>query len=192
MKIYACPKCGSKNIHIGTMDSGVTYGITSWDYICKDCDYKGMPLIFYSEEEYKQFLKGLLKEIQHRLEKSDKEEKIDDENNINKKSTKEDQEILESIKQLIDKESIKPQEIELNEKPKWHKNRSWWIEISIAFILSGILLIFNISFVMIFNYEPYNPIYILYMIVEFFIQAIIFLAIIVIFEYFILFKFIRN
>ena len=64
MKIYACPKCGSKNIHIGTIDSGVTYGITSWDYTCRDCDYRGMPLIFYSEKEYKLFLKGLLKDLE--------------------------------------------------------------------------------------------------------------------------------
>ena len=78
MKIDACPKCGSKNIHVGTMDSGVTYGITSWDYTCKDCDYTGMPLIFYSEKEYKQFLKGLLKEVQFRLKKdADDDSKID-------------------------------------------------------------------------------------------------------------------
>ena len=77
------------------------------------------------------------------------------------------------------------------EKPKWHENRSWWIEISIAFILSGILLFFNLSVIMIFQFEGTSIIYIIYSIIEFFIQAVIILAIIVIIEYFILFKFIK-
>jgi len=188
MKIDACPKCGSKNIHIGTMDSGVTYGITSWDYTCKDCDYKGMPLIFYSEKEYKQFLKGLLKEVQFRLKK-DK----DDDKKIDLKFKEEDKQILEFIKELIDKESKEKENIDLIVKPNWHKNRSWWIEIGIAFILSGLLVISALSFVLIFDYgATYTTLYIVYMIIEFFIQAIIILAIIVGIEYFILFKFIKK
>jgi hypothetical protein len=190
MKIYACPKCGSKNIHVGTMDSGVTYGITSWDYTCKDCDYKGMPIIFYTEKEYKQFLKGLLKEVQYRLKKSHNDKKSDvDEDKV--KSTNEDKEILEFIKKLIDKESKDTKSIDIKEKTGWHKNRSWWIEIILAFIISGILLSFNISFIMIFDYTNLSAGYILYVIIEFFIQGIIFLAIIVILEYFILLKFLK-
>ena len=187
MKIDACPKCGSKNIHVGTMDSGVTYGITSWDFTCKDCDYTGMPLIFYSEKEYKQFLKGLLKEVQFRLKKDKDDKKID------LKSKTEDKKILDVIKGLIDKESKEKENIDLKENPNWHKNRSWWIEISIAFILSGLLVISALSFVMIFDYSTtYTTLYIVYMIIEFFIQAIIILAIIVGIEYFILFKFIKK
>ena len=186
MKIYACPKCGSKNIHVGTVDSGVTYGITSWDYSCKDCNYTGMPLIFYSENEYKQFLKGLLKEVQSRLKKDTKDDK-----EIDLKSSKEDQEILGFIKKLIDKESKEKENIDLKEKPKWHKDRSWWIEISIAFILSGLLFLFGSSFVILFGYNTYGVLYIVYTIIVFFIQSIIFLAIIVVIEYFILFKFLK-
>jgi hypothetical protein len=188
MKIYACPKCGSKNIHIGTLDSGITYGITSWNYTCKDCDYKGMPLIFYSEQDYKQFLKGLLKEIKSRLkfDISDKKEFKE----FDLKSTKEDKNIIGFIKKLIDIES--KEEINIKNKPKWHKNRSWWIEISISFILSGLLLVFyRSSFAMIFNQSNYNILLVFYMIIWFFIQAIILLAIIVIIEYFFLFKFIK-
>ena len=186
MKIYACPKCGSKNIHVGTVDSGVTYGIRSWDYTCKDCNYTGMPLIFYSENEYKQFLKGLLKEVQSRLKKDTKDDK-----EIDLDSTREDQEILGFIKELIDKESKEKENIDLKEKPNWHKNRSWWIEISIAFILSGLFFLFGSSFVVLFDYGAYGVLYIVYMFIEFFIQAIIFLAIIVVIEYFILFKFLK-
>ena len=187
MKIYACPKCGSKNIHIGTMDSGVTYGITSWDYTCKDCDYKGMPLIFYSEKEYKQFLKGLLKEIQSRLKKED-----DDEKKIDIKAINEDKKIQDHIKDLIDRESKNQYNENSTEKPNWHKNRSWWIEIILAFIISGILyLILGSSIIIIFDYSMTSALFLVFLLIEFFIQAIIILFIIVILEYFILFKFLK-
>ena len=187
MKIYACPKCGSKNIHIGTMDSGVTYGITSWDYTCKDCDYKGMPLIFYSEKEYQQFLKGLEKEVKSRLNNNEEKEGV---NNL--KSTKEDIEILKYIKELLDEETKDNKDTDLKENPKWHENRSWWLEIIIAFILSGLITIFGLSFIIFYNIDTNMGVYIIYLIMEFFIQAIIILAIIVGIEYFIFFKFIRK
>jgi hypothetical protein len=185
MKIYACPKCGSKNIHIGTMDSGVTYGITSWDYTCKDCNYKGMPLIFYSEKEYQQFLKGLKKEIENRLKKDIEK----DENNL---TSKEDKEILKSIKELIDEESNDKKNIDKKENPNWHNNRTWWIEIIIAFSISGLITIFGASIIILSNNATSSIGYIIYLIIEFFIQAIFILAIIVGIEYFILFKFIKK
>jgi len=58
MKITACPKCGSRNIFQGTMGDGVLTGYTTKD-VCRDCDYRGQPIIFDSEKEYKLFLKGL-------------------------------------------------------------------------------------------------------------------------------------
>ena len=183
MKIYACPKCGSKNIHIGTMDSGVTYGITSWDYTCKDCDYKGMPLIFYTEKEYQQFLKGLLKEVQSRLKDSN-DEKTDE------KLNKENKEILKFIKELIDKESKENKDISQKENPNWHRKRSWWPEIILSFIISGILISLGAS-ILLYIFNEITVEHIIYLIIEFFIQAIIILAIIVGIEYFILFKFIK-
>jgi len=61
MKIHACPKCGSTDIHQGNLQDGVLTGYTV-KYVCKKCDYQGMPFIFDSEKEYKSFLKSLKKE----------------------------------------------------------------------------------------------------------------------------------
>ena len=52
MKISACPKCGSKNISMGTLGTGVTFGITSWIQNCRDCGYKGQPIEFETEKDY--------------------------------------------------------------------------------------------------------------------------------------------
>lgn len=60
MEITACPKCGSTNIHHGSMRDGLLPGYTS-KYVCKVCGYQGMPLSFDSEEKYKKFLVGLKK-----------------------------------------------------------------------------------------------------------------------------------
>jgi len=56
MKITACPKCGSKNISMGTIGSGVTFGITSWNETCRDCGYQGQPIVFDSEKNTKNSL----------------------------------------------------------------------------------------------------------------------------------------
>jgi len=60
MEITACPKCGSTNIYHGTIRDGSLPGYTP-KYVCKDCDYQGMPIIFDSEKEYKKFLMGFAK-----------------------------------------------------------------------------------------------------------------------------------
>ena len=95
------------------------------------------------------------------------------------------------IKKLIDQESKEKEDLNNIEKTGWHKNRSWWIEISLAFIISGLLFLFGSSVIMIFDLGNYTILYIIYMIILFFIQAIIILAIIVVIEYFILFKFLK-
>jgi len=61
MEIIACPLCGSRNTHsmiLGTMK--IPYFARG--YTCNDCDFKGVPLIFSSEQIYKKFLR-LLKRI---------------------------------------------------------------------------------------------------------------------------------
>lgn len=58
MNISVCPRCGSKNIYQGTIRDGVLTGYTT-RYVCKDCGYQGMPIIFDSEKEYKKFLTGI-------------------------------------------------------------------------------------------------------------------------------------
>jgi len=61
MEITACPKCGSKHIFQGTIQSGLPTGYTS-KYVCKECGYQGMPFIFNDDAEYKKFLSANQKE----------------------------------------------------------------------------------------------------------------------------------
>jgi hypothetical protein len=59
MRLRVCPRCGSKNIFAGKMSSGILYGVSSWMEECRDCGYKGSPVIFESTDEYITFLKKL-------------------------------------------------------------------------------------------------------------------------------------
>jgi hypothetical protein len=61
MKIEACISCGSRNIRSGTISDGVLPGYTDGlvTYVCDDCNHRGLPLIFDSEEEYEKFLLAL-------------------------------------------------------------------------------------------------------------------------------------
>ncbi len=104
---------------------------------------------------------------------------------------KEDKEILDFIKELIDEESNEKDDIKIDGESGWHGNRSWWIEICLAFIISGLLFLFGSSLIMIFDFGSFTVLYIVYFIILFFIQAIIILAIIVVIEYFLLFKFLK-
>lgn len=64
MKIEACISCGSKNIRSGTISDGVLPGYTDglMTYVCDDCNHRGLPIIFDTEEEYNNFLKALREE----------------------------------------------------------------------------------------------------------------------------------
>lgn len=72
MKITACPKCGSKNVGMGTINDGLWAGgmiPTSrefWRHTCKDCGFRGNFIEFDSEKDYKIFLSEFKK-----LEKND-------------------------------------------------------------------------------------------------------------------------
>ncbi len=122
MKIYACPRCGSKNISMGSISSGITYGVTSWKEECKNCGFHGNPLIFNSEKEYQKFLSTL---------DNDKPDDIDYE----KESTPDDLKLSEKDKEVITalkkfaKESSKRKGIDFRQK-------NWWPEIILAFIIS--------------------------------------------------------
>lgn len=154
MKIHACPRCGSQKIYIGTMDSGVTFGITSNNYTCKNCNYNGMPLIFNNKKNYTQFLKGFQKE-----KETNKKEKTKE----TKKEEKEDEEEIIPEKEIT----------------HWHGKRSWWIEIILAFIISAALFLYSLPS-MIYTFEL---IFILYLIIVFFIESLVILIAIVFFEY---------
>jgi C4-type Zn-finger protein len=61
MEIIACPLCGSRKTHPLLFDTtNIPYYAKG--YVCEDCDFKGVPLIFTSEQIYKKFL-VLLKRI---------------------------------------------------------------------------------------------------------------------------------
>ncbi len=62
MEIIACPNCGSRRIFQGRMGDGVLTGYTSRN-VCRNCGYQGMPIIFDSEIDYKNFLKRKSKDI---------------------------------------------------------------------------------------------------------------------------------
>ena len=89
MKITACPKCGSRNIFQGRLKDGVLTGYTSRD-VCRDCGYRGSPIIFDSENEYKKFINELKKE-----ETSDESDDISD-------LSEKDKQILEDLKDIND------------------------------------------------------------------------------------------
>jgi hypothetical protein len=61
MKIEACISCGSRKIRSGTISDGVLPGYTDGlvAYVCDNCNHRGIPMIFETEEEYNEFLKAL-------------------------------------------------------------------------------------------------------------------------------------
>ena len=89
MQITACPKCGSRNIFQGRLKDGVLTGYTSRD-VCRDCGYRGSPIIFDSENEYIKFVKELKKE-----------ESSDESGDISDLSVK-DKQVLEDLKDIND------------------------------------------------------------------------------------------
>jgi len=138
LKVYACPKCGSKNIRQGTMGDGVLTGYTTKD-VCRDCGYQGSPLIFDAEEDYKKFLEGLKKEKEQEIGKN--KEKVDCESDLSEK----EKQVIDFLKEYDE------------EKPKkttpstWPKNKIWWPEIGIALIIAAAISItglFDVAVIM--------------------------------------------
>lgn len=57
-KIKACIKCGSLNLTMPSFSHGFipfSQEITGF-YVCKDCNFRSMPIEFDSMKEYKKFL----------------------------------------------------------------------------------------------------------------------------------------
>lgn len=172
MKITACPKCGSKNISMGTMGSGVTFGITSWNEMCRDCGYQGQPIVFDSEKKYKKFLVAVKQKPLD--EKTELKEELSVEDEV-------DEVIDESQKDKDVVELLQEYEKEKVSKPIWPKNKVWWVEIGVALALAILAylsgLIGEISRMGI-------DIAILYSILYFAASFVIFLFMIVVIEYF--------
>jgi hypothetical protein len=105
MKITACPKCGSRNIFQGRLKEGVLTGYTSRE-VCRDCGYRGSPIIFDSEKDYKIFFEQLKKE--------DTSEESDDISDLSKK----DKQILEDLKDIKDEpDDVKEKDSKLLKNP---------------------------------------------------------------------------
>jgi len=135
MKTTACPKCGSKRIEMGTMGAGVTFGVTSWKSVCKDCGYQGEPLLFDSEKEYQKFFQGISKEKESI---SDSVEE-DDLSQLSKK----DEEVVGLLKEEINEEES--QQICTTEEGVFSGNKSWRIEIVVSIIVAAVGIIISAS-----------------------------------------------
>lgn len=71
MKISACISCGSRNIRSGTIGDGVLPGYTDGlvTYVCDDCNHRGLPIVFETEEEYRKFLLAVTEDRKNESEK---------------------------------------------------------------------------------------------------------------------------
>ena len=116
MEIAACPKCGSRNIEMGTMGSGVLFGLTSWKSMCRDCGYQGEPLLFDSETEYQKFCNELKKEIDTKEKPDENTEKSTEEKSEDKplELSKKDAEVVEYLNEISkeDLDTTEPATIE--------------------------------------------------------------------------------
>lgn len=126
MRISACPRCGSKNISAGTMRSGILYGISSWMEECRDCGFKGSPVVFDSESEYLDFLKN----VKMKFVKKKKTESSNKDNNIQPNNELVDDDKTKDYKQVI--------------SHHWHAS-NWWIEIGLAIIIAVFVSLFRVK-----------------------------------------------
>ena len=128
MKITACPKCGSRNIRQGTMGEGVLTGYTTKD-VCRDCGYRGSPILFDSEREYTKFLaecKGKIdKKAAALKQESSVEEQVDEVVNVPEK----DKEVVKLLKEY---------EQEKCSTPIWSKKKGWWPEIILSILFTSV------------------------------------------------------
>jgi len=156
MKITACPRCGSTNISAGTMGSGILFGMSSWKEECRDCGYKGASIVFDSKEEYLTFLKEV-KGKEYGCDEKKQQSSV-----------------------LVDS---KNDEVVCDQEPNqhWHK-RDWWIEIAIALLLTVGLSVYG-SIVSSSWYGLATGV--LYTLLGFVLTFVIFLTMIVVFEYFV-------
>jgi Flp pilus assembly protein TadB len=128
LEITACPNCGSRRIFQGRLKDGVITGYTSRD-VCRDCGYRGSPLIFDNLENYKNFLKGL------KAEKEGKTTELEEK----------DVELSEKEKEVVDflKESENKGVAEIKFESKALKN---FIVLFMVLIFSLVIALFFVPF----------------------------------------------
>ncbi|HDH40790.1 MAG TPA: hypothetical protein ENG12_00040 [Candidatus Altiarchaeales archaeon] len=56
--IKACMRCFSKNVkrHLHHDKVELNYFPLIMDWVCEDCGYRGIPIVFCSEEDYERFI----------------------------------------------------------------------------------------------------------------------------------------
>ena len=155
MRLRVCPRCGSKNIFAGKMSSGILYGVSSWMEECRDCGYKGAPVIFDSTEEYVSFLKNLRKT----------------------KKEVESNQIESSYDEPVENKEC--DDLSVDEEVHWHHGK-WWVELVIAGLLG-----FFVSFSSVYrNVSIFGlGVGVIYSILEFVIFFIFILIGIIVVEY---------
>jgi hypothetical protein len=166
MEITACPKCGSKRIEMGTMGAGVTWGVTSWKSVCKDCGYQGEPILFDSEKEYQKFLEGLSKVPTSSTEEEDSYQ-----------LSKKDKEVVKLLKEEVNEGKFQEQTPDDGVFPE---NKTWRNEIIVSLIVAAVGIIVSASG-LILSFDV--GIAIVYGILLFVFATFICLFIIVIIEY---------
>ena len=132
MSITACPRCGSKKIFQGRLKEGVLTGYTSKE-VCRDCGYRGSPIIFDSEKEYKIFVE----ELKNRSDPTKKEEPNDE--IIDEK----DFDLSDKEKEIV--KFLKETEEEINELSDLEEKKSKLTKntvtaLGFTLIIAGILL----------------------------------------------------
>jgi len=176
MEIAACPKCGSRNIEMGTMGSGVLFGVTSWKSVCKECGYQGEPLLFDTEDDYKKFLRGFVTETNtQKAGEPEQNEVVTDEEEIRQLSKK-DKEVVQLLHEFEEKEQ--PKKITTAVFPEGKK---WRVEIGFSIVFSAIFTFFYITNTFV---DPLNTIPVVWSFFLFIFFAVIALFVIAIIEFF--------
>ncbi len=164
MRIAACPKCGSTNIRVGSLGDGVLAGYTTQD-VCNNCGYRGQPLYFESEKEYKKFVQGLKKPSAVSSKKTGKDTLSD--------LSDKDKEIIDYLKEC-EKQPTK------SAMRTWPEHKRWWPEIILAVVITAVAFFSGfVNFTTLFGWSGAA----LYVIIAFIAQFVVVLFAIVFIEY---------
>jgi len=143
MTIAACPRCGSTRIEMGTLGTGVTFGVTSWKSVCRNCGYQGEPLLFDTEKGYNEFFQKLTKNVSPKeTTESGKTEIVetDVDTEVCDLSEK-DKEVLDFLHDV--EQEVVQQDESTSKNEIFPKDKSWWPEIVLAMICSTVFLLFS-------------------------------------------------
>jgi transcription elongation factor Elf1 len=186
LTILACPRCGSKRIEMGTMNAGITFGVTSWKSVCKNCGYQGEPLIFDTEDAYDKFLEGLSQDQSQQIStenegpiaKQPSESEADETAGL----TAKDMEVVDYAHD-VEKESARKEDHKIR-APVFDATKSWRVEVLVALVISAVWTVIYLSFYASrFFSEPNLLFMFLYSFFYFAASTLVILVVIIIIEY---------